>query len=145
MMKILVIHGPNIHLLGKISAKTGTRLTLDKLNTFLRREARDKGIELKIYHFFDEKNIYKCVNSNRNNTDYLLFSPGGLANNCYSLRELLSIINIPVAEVHLTEFPFSKENFSNSIIKDLSSIRIIDQAQEAYRKAVTEISLIKTK
>ena len=135
-MKILVIHGPNIPLLGKISSTTGTRLTLDKVNKALRNKAKELNIELKIFQFYDEARIVKTVSRNRNEIAGLLINPCALVNTCYSLRELLSIIKIPTVEIHLSEFPFAKESFDNSVLKDIVLDRLIEPGTEAYVKGL---------
>jgi len=135
-MKILVIHGPNMPLLGKISSYTGTRLTLDKVNKAIRNKAKELEVELKIFQFYDEARIVKTVSRNRNEVSGLLINPCALANICYSLRELLAIIKIPTVEIYLSEFPFAKEIFENSVLKDIVLARLIEPGIEAYVKGL---------
>ena len=123
-------------LLGKISSTTGTRLTLDKVNKVLRNKAKELEIELKIFQFYDEARIVKTVSRNRNEIAGLLINPCALANTCYSLRELLSIIKIPAVEIHLSEFPFAKESFDNSVLKDIVLDRLMEPGTDAYIKGL---------
>lgn len=131
-----MIHGPNIPLLGKVSVSTDSRLTLDKINTALRRKAIELEINLKIHQFYDEARIVKTVSRNRNKVNGLLVSLGTFSNGCYSLRELLKIIKIPTVEIYLKEFPLSTESFSNSLLKDVTLDRIIAPGKEAYLKGI---------
>ena len=74
-MNILILHGPNLNLVGKISAKQGDKITLDKINTGLRRHVRDSEITLKI---FQTHKVYQAINfiqRNRNWANGLLFAP----------------------------------------------------------------------
>jgi len=131
-MKILVIHGPNMPLLGKLSATTGTRLTLDRINRALRKTANELGVELKIYQFYDEKRIIKTISRSRNEISGILINPGPLSRTAFSLRELLTILKIPTAEVHLAEFPFTAENFAQSVLKDVVQARFLKTGVEPY-------------
>jgi len=138
-MKILVVHGPNTPLTGKVSVTQGTRLTLDKINKSIRQKAKKLGFEVKIFQFYDESHIVKTISRNRNEIQAVLINPGALANSCYILRELISIIGIPLVEIHMAEFPFSKESFENSILKDIADERIITAGKEAYLKGLEKI------
>jgi len=131
-MKILVIHGPNLPLLGKVSQESGTRLTLDKLDKTLRKEAVIAGIELKIFQCYSEERMLKVISRNRNEVSGVLISPGALGQNAHSLRELLGILKKPVAEVYVEEFPFADEAFEKSILKDVVSNRFIGKGVEPY-------------
>lgn len=131
-MKVLVIHGPNSPLLGKVSVSTGTRLTLDKVNRALRREAKKLEVELKIFQIYDEARLIKIVCRNRTEVNGILINLGALSKSCYAFKELLEIIKLPVVEVHLEEFPFSEESFSDSILKDTTADRLIEPGLDAY-------------
>ena len=142
-MKILIIHGPNLPFLGKISAVTGSRLTLDKVNTSLRRMAQESGIELKIFQFYSEEKILKAVARNRSDIAGLLISPGALAVNCHALRELLSILRIKTVEIHLTEMPDAQASFGQSVLRDIAAERFLEPGLTAYQKGLQYF--IKTK
>jgi 3-dehydroquinate dehydratase-2 len=138
-MIILVIHGPNMPLLGKVSVEQKTRLTLDKLNKHLRREAQTSGTELKIYQFYDEERILKTISRNRNDVAGILINPGALAGSAHSLRELLAILKIPTIEICLQDFPFSAETFADSVLKDVVSERFIGFGAEPYLKGLNAL------
>lgn len=138
-MKLLVIHGPNLPLLGKVSVKTGMRLTLDKLNKTLRREAQIAGVELKIYQLWDEARILKTISRNHNQVSGVLICPGALSRSATSLWELLGIVKIPVVEVCLEEFPFSAETFEQSVLKDVVMARFMGSGVEPYLMGLNEL------
>ena len=123
-------------LIGKISAKNGTRLTLDKINAGLRRKAKELGVEIKIFQFTDEARIVKTVSRSRNEILGVLIDPGALARTCFSLRELLAIIRIPTVEIYPEEIPFSYESFDNSVLKDAVQSRSIGPATSVYSEGL---------
>jgi len=138
-MKILVIHGPNLPFLGKISSATGTRLTLDKINTLLRRQAREMQIELKIYQHYSEESIIKTVARQRQAVSGLLLAPGALARSCHVLQELLTIIQLPLAEIHLSEYPTAQEHYDQSVLRKCAAVRVLAPGFEAYREALRKL------
>jgi len=131
-MKIMLIHGPNLPLMGKVSVATGTRLTLDKVNKSLRKRAVELNLELKIFQLYSEEDILKTICRRRNEISGIIISPGALCRNAYSLRELLAILRIPTIEVHMQEFPFSEENFNQSVLKDIVKNRYWGCGVEPY-------------
>ena len=100
-MKILVLQGPNLNLVGVKSAQAGKRVTLDKINKTLRREVRNTEIELKI---FQTHKIYMAISflqRNRNTASGILIAPMAWAKYEYSLLETLELIQLPIVQVSL--------------------------------------------
>lgn len=126
-------------LLGKISANTKTRLTIDKINRALRKTASELNIDLKILQFYDEEHIMKTISRSRKELAGILINPGPLARTAYGIRELLAILKIPTAEVHLNEFPFSKENFDQSVLADVVNFRYCQPGMEPYLKGLKDL------
>jgi 3-dehydroquinate dehydratase-2 len=131
-MKIMVIHGPNLPLMGKVSVATGTRLTLDKINKALRKRASEINLELKIFQLYSEEDILKTISRRRNEIAGIIISPGALSQTAYGLRELLAILRIPTIEVYVREFPFTEENFTQSVLKDIVKTRFLGNGAEPY-------------
>ena len=100
-MKILVLQGPNLNLIGVKSSQSGKRVSLDKINKMLRREVRNTEIELKI---FQTHKIYMTISflqRNRNTASGILIAPMAWAKYEYSLLETLDLIQLPVVQVLL--------------------------------------------
>jgi len=135
-MKILIIHGPHLSLLGNVSSLNKSKLTLDKVNRQLKRKANDNGIELKIFQHFDQKAILKSVLTNRKDVDGMILNLGGMGRGFFTLQEMLAIIDKPIIEVMLSEFPYSKENYAESAIKDVATKRIKKKGLKAYEDAL---------
>ncbi len=96
MLKLLVIYGPNLNLLGLRSAHLGQRLTLDKLNRALRRHVRGPDTELKIHQTQDEARASVIVQRQRNRVDGILLVPGPWQYQGHVLRDTLELIKKPV-------------------------------------------------
>ena len=95
-MKILIIHGPNLNLLGLWSSKNNSnRLTLDKVNQGIRKYIRGKDIEIKILQSNSEDKIVSSIQKNRNKIDGIIITPGPLQKSGYILNDLLQLLEIP--------------------------------------------------
>ena len=117
-MKILVLQGPNLNLIGVKSAQTGKRITLDKINKTLRREVRNTEIELKI---FQTHKIYMAISflqRNRNSASGILIAPMAWAKYEFSLLETLELIQLPVVQVILEKTVDESQSILSSIAID---------------------------
>ena len=95
-MKILIIHGPNLNLLGLWSSKNDSnRLTLDKVNQGIRKYIRGKDIETKILQSNSEDKIVSSIQKNRNKIDGIIITPGPLQKSGYILNDLLQLLETP--------------------------------------------------
>jgi len=95
-MKILIIHGPNLNLLGVWSSKNDSkRLTLDKVNQGIRKYIRNKDIDVKILQLNSEDKIVSYIQKNRNKIDGIIITPGPLQKSGYILKDLLELLETP--------------------------------------------------
>ena len=100
-MKVLIIHGPNMNLLGKYSDK---KVTLDKLNRSIRRHSQKINLNVKIYQTHDQKKFLSLLHSNRNKVDGFIINLGAWHPIAYVFRETLHILNLPYYIVeHLSD------------------------------------------
>ena len=94
-MKLLIIHGPNLNLLGIWSSKNNQNITLDKVNRHIRRYIRDKDLHTKIIQSHNESKIVSYIQNNRNKIDAIIIVPGPWQYSAYTLSELLELLEIP--------------------------------------------------
>ena len=129
-MNILVLHGPNINLIGKFSSNNITR---DKIDKALRKSAHQMGHDLVIFHFIEESKYVRQIQRRRKNIDGIIFNPGALCNSCFVIKELLQIIDLPFIEIHISDIPDSKANFDSSILQSIATDRIFNEPIPAYQ------------
>ena len=98
-MNILVIHGPNLNLIGLQSSKNKHRLTLDKLNKELKLHARQHKLTLKIHQTHKEFQALNILQRNRNWATGLLMIPTSWARNNFTLLETIKLINLKTAMI----------------------------------------------
>ena len=131
MMNILVLHGPNLNLIGSISAQLGQRITLDKINTGLRRHVRNGDVTLKITQTHKVFQALNFIQRNRNWAQGLLFAPMAWANYEYSIRDALKIADIPAVQLLFSD-GFQDIEKEDSIFSDVCKTTIIGPPECIY-------------
>ena len=130
-MNILVLHGPNLNLIGSISAHIGQRITLDKINTGLRRHVRNSEINLKIMQTHKIFQAINVIQRNRNWADGMLFAPMAWARYEYSIVEALQIADIPTIQLLFPD-GFSDIDKDNSIFSNICKSTISGAPDQVY-------------
>ena len=116
-MKILILQGPNLNLIGIKSASAGKRLTLDKLNKSIRKFAKEINIELKIIQTHKDHIALNFIQRNRNNAKGLILIPTSWARYNYSILEAINLVRMPTALLYY-DAPFNfGTDLNNSIFK----------------------------
>ncbi len=115
MKKILVVHGPNLGLLGEREPKVYGKTTLAQLNAFLETEARRLKLELKIFQSNWEGAILDFLTAERKWAEGVVINPGALTHYSLALRDCLSAINLPAIEVHLSNLAAREEFRRHSV------------------------------
>ena len=137
-MKILILHGPNLNLIGKISAKNKETVTLDKINKSIKRFCRGKDIELKI---FQTHKIFQAINflqRNRNYSDKLIFTPMSWSLYEHSLLETIKICNYDLLQISFNK-EYELSDLNKSIFNSYSSRNFINHPLSVYEDALSYI------
>ena len=109
-MRIAVIHGPNLRLLGRREPQVYGSSTLEDTDASLRALAEELGVELEIFQSNHEGEILDFLEEIRDRVQGVLINPAGLTHTSVSLRDGLVGIGLPVVEVHLSN-PVARERF----------------------------------
>jgi len=110
MKKILVIHGPNLNLLGKREPAIYGRVTLDEINEALKKIARKRKVSLAIKQSNHEGEIVDLIGSMKNKYDALLINPAAYTHTSVAIRDALAASSVLAVEVHLSNI-YSREEF----------------------------------
>ncbi|HLL52988.1 MAG TPA: type II 3-dehydroquinate dehydratase [Myxococcaceae bacterium] len=130
-MNILVLHGPNLNLLGERpgDAPDGT---LEALNRRIREKAVALGQEVKIFQSNHEGVLVDRLHDERKWADAVLLSPAGLAHSSWALREAVQAVGKPVVEVHLGDLVKANGKRRRSLLKDVCAERVLGKGFDSY-------------
>lgn len=109
-MRIAIIHGPNLRLLGRREPHVYGSFTLAEVDRALEDLARDLGVEVEIFQSNHEGEILDFLEEVSSRVQGVLINPGGLTHTSVSLRDALAGIGLPVVEVHVSN-PAAREGF----------------------------------
>lgn len=109
-MKILVLHGPNLNLLGKREIDKYGVKTLNDINTELYQQASQSGVELEIFQSNSESELVDKIQNALNMFDGILINPAAYTHTSVALRDAILAVNLPCVEVHLSNI-YTREEF----------------------------------
>ncbi|CCQ95989.1 3-dehydroquinate dehydratase [[Clostridium] ultunense Esp] len=116
-MKILIIHGPNMNLLGKRDRSIYGNLTLEEVNQMIKLKSKELNMEVELFQSNSEGEIIDKLHGALD-SDYkgVIINPGGYTHYSISIRDAIEVLNIPVIEVHLSNISKREDFRKQSVI-----------------------------
>jgi 3-dehydroquinate dehydratase-2 len=138
-MNILVLHGPNLNLLGEREPEVYGKLTLAALNGLLRKKAKALGVKIKIFQSNHEGRLIDLIHAHRHWAEGMVFNPGAYTHYSYALRDAVKAAQIPTIEVHLSDI-LKREAFRKvSVIAPVCLGQISGGGVDSYLKAMGKL------
>ena len=134
---VLVLHGPNLNLLGTREPAHYGNATLADINDSLLHQAKQAGIALEAYQSNAEAEIVAKIQSLAvNKVDFIIINPAAFTHTSVSIRDAISAVNIPFIEVHLSNV-YARESFRHhSYFSDIAVGVISGLGAEGYSAAL---------
>jgi 3-dehydroquinate dehydratase-2 len=128
--KILVIHGPNLHLLGKREPGIYGNFTLDQIDAELKLQASKNNLAIETFQFNSEGEIVGKITET--GYDFLIINPAAYTHTSIAIRDALLGVNKPAIEVHLSNIYKREEFRKKSLINDVVLGIIAGFGKESY-------------
>ncbi|MBI4436964.1 MAG: type II 3-dehydroquinate dehydratase [Candidatus Omnitrophica bacterium] len=131
--KILVIHGPNLDLLGKRQPSLYGQKTLGAINTLLKETARKSKVTLTILQSNHEGKIVDLIGKAKGRYNAILINPAAYTHTSVAIRDAIEACGVPTVEVHLTNI-YAREKFrQTSLIAPVCVGQVSGFGAESYR------------
>ena len=132
-LSILVLHGPNLNLLGKREPQVYGVTTLDEINRLLQREAQNLGVTVECLQSNHQGVLLDAIQAAMGKHQGILINAGAYTHTSIAIRDALAGVKIPTVEVHLSNI-YQRENFRHhSYIAPVAVGQISGFGAESYR------------
>jgi 3-dehydroquinate dehydratase-2 len=119
-MKIKVIHGPNLNMLGVREVNIYGPMKLEDINKNMEAFAKQNGFEIEFYQSNHEGDIVDAIQESVNeNVDGIIINPAALTHYSIAVRDAIKAVNLPTIEVHLSNLAAREEFRQKSLISDI--------------------------
>jgi len=135
-MRILVVHGPNLNILGTREPDIYGSKTLDQINAMLIEEGARLGAEVRAHQSNSEGELVTAVQQAAGWADVLIINPAGYTHTSVALRDAIAALPVPTIEVHLSNV-YAREDFRrHSYISPVAKGVISGFGADSYRLAL---------
>jgi 3-dehydroquinate dehydratase-2 len=138
-MKVLVIHGPNLNLLGVREPEVYGSATLDEINEKLVEKGKKHKVYVEAFQSNAEHEIVTKLQNSMNEIDFVIINPGALTHTSIAIRDALLGIGVPFFEIHISNI-FAREEFrQKSYFSDIAKGVICGLGTHGYELALINI------
>lgn len=136
MAKLLLLHGPNLNLLGTREPDVYGHTTLAEINQSLSEQALAAGHQLEAFQSNAEHELVERIHNARGNTDFIIINPAAFTHSSVALRDALAAVAIPFIEVHLSNVHAREPFRHHSYLSDMAVGVICGLGPMSYQLAL---------
>jgi len=136
MTRILVLHGPNLNLLGAREPEIYGTLTLEDINERMRRRAESAGAVIAFFQSNHEGDLVDVIQEAHGKADYIILNAAAFTHYSIAIRDAIAAVDVPVIEVHLSNIHRREEFRHTSVIAPVALGQICGFGAESYMAAL---------
>ncbi len=135
-MNLLILHGPNLNLLGEREPEIYGTLTLPQLNQRLKNAAKEHRVMLRILQSNCEGAMIDFLHKNRKWAQGVVINPGAYSHYSYAIRDAISAIQLPTVEVHLSDIQKREPFRRTSVVAPVCLEQVSGLGWKSYLKGI---------
>ncbi len=139
MAEVLVLHGPNLNLLGTREPEIYGSDTLEDINELLRKRAEEAGLGIDFLQSNHEGVLVDAVQGARGKYDYIIFNAAAFTHYSIALRDAIAAVEVPVIEVHISNVHQREEFRHTSVLATVAMGQICGLGIASYLAALEAI------
>ena len=135
-MRILVLNGVNLDVLGRRDPEQYGRASLNELESRIYDWARELGASVQCKQTNSEGEYVDWIHEALDWADGVIANPGAWTHYSYAIRDALELFDVPIVEVHLSNVDQREEWRRVSVISDLAAHRVVGKGPDGYKEAL---------
>jgi 3-dehydroquinate dehydratase-2 len=135
-MKLLVLNGPNLNMLGVREPAIYGSGTYEDLCALIRNHARERGVEVELYQSNHEGDLVDKIQAAWGNTDGIVINPAAYTHTSVALLDALKAVGIPAVEVHISDVSRREEFRQISYVRAYCRATIVGHGFAGYTEAM---------
>ncbi|WP_431785029.1 type II 3-dehydroquinate dehydratase [Microbacterium maritypicum] len=140
--RILLVNGPNLNLLGTREPEVYGTATLVDVERITGAAAAEFGFEVRAVQSNHEGVLIDAIHAARDDCAAIVINPGGLTHTSVVLRDALTGVSLPFAEVHISDV-YAREQFRHhSYLDDVAAVRVVGRGVDGYADAVRQLAAL---
>lgn len=140
--RLLLVNGPNLNLLGTREPGIYGSATLADVERLSADAAAEVGFDLRALQSNHEGVLIDAIHAAREDCAGIVINPGGLTHTSVSLRDALTGVGLPFAEVHISDVYAREEFRHHSYLDDVAAVRVVGRGVDGYADAVRELAAL---
>ena len=138
--KIMVVHGPNLNMLGKRELEVYGTATLDDINGMLERRAAELGLVVEAFQSNHEGELVDKIQEAVNTCNGMIINPAAYTHTSVAIKDALLLLDVPVVEVHISNV-YKREPFRHvSMVSDVVTGKIVGLGVHGYKLALDALA-----
>lgn len=140
--RILLVNGPNLNLLGSREPEIYGTATLADVERLTADAASELGFEVRAVQSNHEGVLIDAIHAAREDCAAIVINPGGLTHTSVVLRDALTGVSLPFAEVHISDVYAREEFRHHSYLDDVAAVRVVGHGVDGYAHAVRQLAAL---